>query len=184
MLSTKLKLLCTMSCKTHITFLCSTFKEAMLSSCSRCDITLYNINKSCKNARDVVTRKSWGLFFLNNIVEQTCKFQLEDTLWYIFVYCSLLMTWSCTQRRCRITGIWFPLIFCLGYWNFNEHFCLTLLNSEGIETGFTYIYRFHSAFKNIFTCNMVISTYAKYTKKCSEIWLLKVVSYEQLYLLK
>lgn len=90
MLSTKLKLLCTTNCKTHTAFLCSAFKEVMLSNCSRYDITLQNISKSNKNARDVVTGKSW--VFQNNVVEQTCKFQLEDTLRYIFVYSSLLIT--------------------------------------------------------------------------------------------
>lgn len=57
MLSTKLKLLCTINIKTHIVFLCPASKDVMLSNCSRYAITLYNINKSSKNARDAVTRK-------------------------------------------------------------------------------------------------------------------------------
>lgn len=64
MLSTKLKLLCTMNCKTHIAFMWSAFKEVMLSNCSRYEITLENINKSSKNTRASVTGES---FFLNNV---------------------------------------------------------------------------------------------------------------------
>lgn len=62
MLSTKLKLLCTMNCKTHIAFLCSAFKEVMLPNCSTYDITLQNINKPSRKVRNAVTEKS-GFFF-------------------------------------------------------------------------------------------------------------------------
>lgn len=54
MLSTKLKLLHTMHCKTHIAFPCSAFEEVMLSNCSKYDITLETISKSSKNSAATV----------------------------------------------------------------------------------------------------------------------------------
>jgi len=58
-LSTKLRLLCTADCKTHIAFKCSAFKEVMLSNYSKYDVTPENISMSSKNTRAAVTEESF-----------------------------------------------------------------------------------------------------------------------------